>query len=866
LTSLAALSLLTIFSKHREFRSTNRITLHRTEVLSRMTPVPASEGSQIPDHGTMITVRDLFGNMPVRVKHRSIHEQYSSGHDRTWDSLKHAVIAYILSWPEIVTIKLYNTDTGRSISISGRGISDAENSDARLGLRKTDAVSLKLSTILSQSDYADMSTSQEWIPASASSKSISIKGAIGLQPSPSRSIQFVSIGIHPLLPQFGSNEVYDHINRLFKQSDFGTEETDQTVPLDGRRDLGKSDDVCNTIRQKDLKTNRKGVDRWPMFNLHIIIKQSHASTSSAALYDSKLLQKVLDMIEALVLGWLSTHHIKSRNPESRKSAPGQSPSKSRTQIGTEWSSSTRPQNPRGNQTQSYGSSPKLTNMASQSFGTSSSRSTVKETNESLESATSRDKSAQQSLPCRTITKHVTTLNRNTQSTGSPLKSRGIQTSYNLSLVNFSPRKKPEISSVDPMIAESTVERDQAIDWTDPMTSKVYKVNARTGMPVQEILSELAPPSVHRLTMRPNSAHSGDASPGWLNDLHKTWKNPVFNSAEASIPYLRDHTLGKIPGQGIQHSHCRHETHSQSNMSGSAFIVGGNRLTKDSLRQARIVSQVDKQFILLALPPELGAHDQSDLLVAVDQHAADERVRVEMLYSQLCEQPEDNITSVKSSDESVLPVKHVELHPPLIFQVARDEGSLFTTLLSHFKRWGILYMVEAPKAAKALVGPQIIIKTLPTVIAERCKSEPELLIAMLRSHLWHVVETGSSLTTLPNEPSDDLLSSPRWLRQIGNCPQGILDMVNSRACRSAIMFNDALTMEECQTLIEQLSKCAFPFQCAHGRPSMAPLIQLGSASFTNGSGLKQRDENENTQLGFLKAVEKWKEGEILEMSN
>src|SRR4051812_36907792 len=97
LTSLAALSLLTIISKHREFRSTNRITLYRTEALSRMTPVPASEGSQILEHGTTITVRDLFGNMPVRVKHRSLHEQQSSGHDRTWDSLKHAVIAHILA-------------------------------------------------------------------------------------------------------------------------------------------------------------------------------------------------------------------------------------------------------------------------------------------------------------------------------------------------------------------------------------------------------------------------------------------------------------------------------------------------------------------------------------------------------------------------------------------------------------------------------------------------------------------------------------------------------------------------------------------------------------------------------------------------
>lgn len=41
-----------------------------------------------------------------------------------------------------------------------------------------------------------------------------------------------------------------------------------------------------------------------------------------------------------------------------------------------------------------------------------------------------------------------------------------------------------------------------------------------------------------------------------------------------------------------------------------------------------------------------------------------------------------------------------------------------------------------------------------------------------------------------------------------------------------MFNDELSREQCQQLIQRLAKCAFPFQCAHGRPSMAPLIDLG----------------------------------------
>ena len=44
---------------------------------------------------------------------------------------------------------------------------------------------------------------------------------------------------------------------------------------------------------------------------------------------------------------------------------------------------------------------------------------------------------------------------------------------------------------------------------------------------------------------------------------------------------------------------------------------------------------------------------------------------------------------------------------------------------------------------------------------------------------------------------------------------------------AIMFNDPLTKEDCAHLVERLSRCAFPFQCAHGRPSMAPILDLGT---------------------------------------
>ena len=51
---------------------------------------------------------------------------------------------------------------------------------------------------------------------------------------------------------------------------------------------------------------------------------------------------------------------------------------------------------------------------------------------------------------------------------------------------------------------------------------------------------------------------------------------------------------------------------------------------------------------------------------------------------------------------------------------------------------------------------------------------------------------------------------------------LLDILQSRACRSAIMFGDELTNAEGKALIFRLSNCSMPFICAHGRPTLAPM--------------------------------------------
>lgn len=48
---------------------------------------------------------------------------------------------------------------------------------------------------------------------------------------------------------------------------------------------------------------------------------------------------------------------------------------------------------------------------------------------------------------------------------------------------------------------------------------------------------------------------------------------------------------------------------------------------------------------------------------------------------------------------------------------------------------------------------------------------------------------------------------------------------SRKLLGATKFGDPLTIDECEKLLENLANCNLPFQCAHGRPTLTPLIYL-----------------------------------------
>ncbi|KAF4430187.1 Vacuolar protein sorting-associated protein 11-like protein [Colletotrichum fructicola] len=328
----------------------------------------------------------------------------------------------------------------------------------------------------------------------------------------------------------------------------------------------------------------------------------------------------------------------------------------------------------------------------------------------------------------------------------------------------------------------------------------------------------------------NSAQPAKEPSDWFKGVLSKWENPVFEPVQSAVPRVDDKSLGgrdeDVGSTQATDAGCCHHT-SMSNIK----LTG--RISKAALVRAEVLSQVDAKFILVKLHreqvsgrarPEL---QQNSVLVLVDQHAADERCRLEALMQNYFEK-------AGGSDEVVARTQALE--KPLQFEFSNKEHLLLRRYAHHLRRWGIFYMLGDQETNewrhKSRQLPKFEVLSLPPSIYERCKTDPKLLAEVLRNEIWKLEEEGRP-TTRPFTAAKGIAGGDiDWVSNFHGCPQGILDLLHSRSCRSAIMFNDVLSKDECKDLVRRLGQCAFPFQCAHGRPSMVPLVDMRNLNIHN----------------------------------
>ena len=222
---------------------------------------------------------------------------------------------------------------------------------------------------------------------------------------------------------------------------------------------------------------------------------------------------------------------------------------------------------------------------------------------------------------------------------------------------------------------------------------------------------------------------------------------------------------------------------------SLFIrLRPDTLKKRDLIHARALHQIDLKYV-----PIITA---SGLLALLDQHAADERVQLEKLKEDVLN-PRGGPKGGKCSNMALSTTQTLLL--------GSDEVPLLdaygNVLMAWGWRWNTLQRADEKAATKGYTAPfggiAVEVTHVP-FIAGRLLS-----VADMRLFLHEVVETGCSNAT----------------------PSGVIRVLNSKSCRTAIMFGDEMTHKECQKLAEDLSKTQMTFVCAHGRPTTVAVADL-----------------------------------------
>ena len=836
LASLTSLSILSISSHHRSYRYPSSITFYQGSSVARSVHRAQDENSALPKHGARVVVRDLFGGLPVRVKQRAALAEDKAQRDRLWEELKRNLVSLTLAWDKPVSIRIKDVSEARFCAFKYPkqllwGSSPSESGDTDTSFSAAVSVVLVKAGLLA----ADSQTS--WIPASASSRLVTIRGIICRKPAPTKQLQFLSLGVRPFISKAGGAELLDHINKLFSQSGFGS--TENAMELgDAEMEQKRKDKrfKANRPTMKELRHRTKGVDRHPMFCLAIRLNDVPHGDECDRLDagTGSLLRSIHDGLDALITSWLATNNFSPR---------GSKPPRKHNRRSDQWI----PPPSTGGFAPTESSMEKHMHSRPGS-GTLSSRGksakSISAKNLELENRPkspfheySRIKSGSKSAAKESL---YSTPIEGCCPLMTPLQVGEVNNGYSNVTDNISglesvtaPGDISDLAEDPGNLDESRGPEDEIFVWEDPFSKQKYRLNSRTGQAIlgtsQSRRSATAPGNVfttgqqlHRpITLSRTKTALVDTknSPGLLGDVLENWQSPIFKATEESIRHA---------GFDASTTNELAEGFTTTKQIGRAFSEGSisqsSKLSKSALQESVVISQVDSKFILIAMRVENGPSPDV-MLVLVDQHATDERIRVENLFDELLASATTQ-PPIASSLALQSRIQYTLLAPPAVFETTVPEARLFHSNVAHFAEWGILLEVLPTD-----VNPKAIITvhTVPSVIAERCKLQPTLLISLLRTEAWKLNESGARTAgSQPSKGEDSVVEEPHWLQHIGKCPQGILDMLNSRACRSAIMFNDELSLEECEDLIAKAAKCAFPFQCAHGRPSMVPLIRLGNA--------------------------------------
>ncbi|KAJ8724376.1 hypothetical protein PYW08_015850 [Mythimna loreyi] len=207
--------------------------------------------------------------------------------------------------------------------------------------------------------------------------------------------------------------------------------------------------------------------------------------------------------------------------------------------------------------------------------------------------------------------------------------------------------------------------------------------------------------------------------------------------------------------------------------------------ESSLKNAKVLGQADCKFIVAIMKKRCEQREEgSEYLILFDQHAVHERIRLEKNLADYLN--EEGWTSVAVDN--------------IVLKMSKDEILYLHNYKDKFTQLGLQWTIST--------DCEVIIHSIPEAILGKNPREVERVIKAVRNLVIeeiNIIKLQKGCVSL--------------------YPKSIMDLVCSESCRYAIKFGDHLTKSDCVKLINDISNCKTPFQCAHGRPVMAVIMDI-----------------------------------------
>jgi len=242
-----------------------------------------------------------------------------------------------------------------------------------------------------------------------------------------------------------------------------------------------------------------------------------------------------------------------------------------------------------------------------------------------------------------------------------------------------------------------------------------------------------------------------------------------------------------------------------------------RFQKADLLKAQIINQVDRKFIACLVDLDHSTDRENGILLdkdpaenstllLIDQHAADERVRVERFLEEIC-------SGFLRHCEGTGGVEVLELSPAVPILLTRHEASRLASVEEAqlaFGRWGVkfeglakLTSLELESVNEASDGyVQVFVQAIPAILGDKVNLYTCMVLGayyhymqlllndelqdLVKGYLGTLESEEVSPPNLSQQRDDNSVrhdgSGPRWLKALRWCPRELLDLINSKACR------------------------------------------------------------------------------------